>query len=66
MLVNRAFDLGCAQTVTGYINYVIYAACDPVIIIFITARAVTCEIETFEGREISLNKVSLRAQQKVR
>ncbi len=47
-----AFDFGCSHPVAGHVDNIIHATCDPIIPIFVTSAAITCEVLAMIGREI--------------
>jgi hypothetical protein len=51
----RAFDFGCAESVTRHVQNIINAADDPKITVFIASRAVAREIIAFEFAPILLS-----------
>ncbi|MND68594.1 hypothetical protein D3C80_600490 [compost metagenome] len=57
------FDFGGAQTVAGHVQNVVDAASDPVVSVFVTARAVTAEIHAFKGGEVGLLEAIVIAEQ---
>ncbi len=56
VLDQRAFHLGGAHAVAGYVNHVIDAACDPVIAVLVAAAAVAGEVHPGIGFEVSVDE----------
>ena len=54
MCNQRGFDLGCAHAVTGYVDHVVDAACDPIVAICVTTAAVAREVVVLVVCEIRL------------
>ena len=62
----RRFDFSCSQTVAGDVQHIVHTSGDPVIAIFVTARAVAAEVHILEGREVGLLKAFVIAKQRSR
>ena len=62
----RRFNFGGTQTVAGNVQHVIDAAGDPVVAIFVTARAVAAEVHIFKGGEVGLFEAFVVAKQRAR
>ena len=56
VLVDRAFNLGGAKAVAGYVQNVVHTPCNPVITVIIPAAAIACKIFAFKGAEIRLDE----------
>ncbi len=62
----RRFNLCRAETVAGDVKHVVHAPGDPVISVFITARAVAAEVHVFKGGEVGLFEALMIAEQGTR
>ncbi|SAG08534.1 Uncharacterised protein [Enterobacter hormaechei] len=62
----RRFNFRRAQTMAGNVQHVVHASGDPVITVFIPARAVAAEVHVFEGREVGLLEALVVAEQGTR
>ncbi|SAI57474.1 Uncharacterised protein [Enterobacter bugandensis] len=62
----RGLNLCRTQTVAGNVQHVVHASGDPVITVFIPARAVAAEVHVFKGREVGLLEALVIAKQRAR